>query len=145
MELLTPKSTWEEIMALYHQVYQLKRDLGEIPCSEDTAEETFIQTLEMLKAHLWHRWGSTQAEELRGRYAGTRTTRTSTQVEFHTQTQVTCDHFGHFQDRQQDSREEALRVVRDAHCWVLAVVAMLEGHIEQLSHSISCRWHGSWG
>ena len=55
MEMLTSESTQEEIMALYHQVYQLKRDPCEISCSEDTAEETLIEILEMLKAHLWHR------------------------------------------------------------------------------------------
>ena len=137
MELLTHESTWEEIMALYHQVYQLKRNLGEVPCSEDTAEETDIEILEMLKACLWHRWGPAQPEELRGRSVGTRTTRMPAQVEFHAQTQATCDHLGHFQDRQQESREEALRVARDAHCWALAMVAILEGHIEHLSCSVS--------
>ena len=45
MVLLTQETTQEEIMALYHQVNQLKRNPGEVPCSEDTAEEI----LEMLK------------------------------------------------------------------------------------------------
>ena len=82
-------------MASYHQVYQLKRN-PEVPCSKDTAEETLIEILEMLKACLQHRWGPTQLEEPRGRSVGTRTTRTPAQAEFHIQTQVTCDHFGHF-------------------------------------------------
>ena len=117
-------------MALYHQVYQLKRNPCEIPCPEDTSEETLIEILEMLKAHLQHRWGSAQLEEPRGRSVGTRITSMPAQVKFHAQTQMTCDNFGHSWDRQQESWEEALWVVRDAHCWVLAVVAMLEGHIE---------------
>ena len=75
----------------------------------------------------------------------TGTTRTPAQAEFHAQTQATCNHFGHFQDRQQESWEEALMLVRDVHCQVLVTAAMLEGHIEQLSHSVSCGWHSSWG
>ena len=66
-------------------------------------------------------------------------------MEFHAQVLATYDQFGHFQDRQQESWEEALRVARDAHCWVLATVAMLEGHIEWLSYSVSHGWYGSWG
>ena len=46
MELLTHESTWKEIMPLYHQAYQLKRNLGEVPCSQDTAEETHIEILD---------------------------------------------------------------------------------------------------
>ena len=62
MELLTLKSTQEEIMALYHQVYQLKRNLGEVPCSKDTAEETCEEIFEMLKECLWHRQGPAQLD-----------------------------------------------------------------------------------
>ena len=62
MELLTQETTQEEVMALYHKVYQLKRSPREVPCSKDTAEETCIEILEMLKESLWHRWGPTQLE-----------------------------------------------------------------------------------
>ena len=57
IELLTHETTQEEIMGIYHQVYQLKRKPREEPCSQDMAEETCIETLEMLKECLWHRWG----------------------------------------------------------------------------------------
>ena len=117
MELLTPESTWEEIMTLYYQVYHLKRNLEEVPCSKDIAEETHLEILEMLKAHLQHRQGPAQPEGLGW---STRTTRMPAQADFHAQMQVTCDHFGHFRDRQQESQEEALRVVSDAHCLALA-------------------------
>ena len=63
IELLTHKTIWEEIMGIYHQVYQLKRNPREVPCSQDMEEETHIEILEMLKEHLWHRWGPTQPEE----------------------------------------------------------------------------------
>ena len=96
MELLTHKSTWEEVMVLYHQVYQLKGNPGEVPSSEDTAEEVHIEILETLKTCLQNRQGPTQPEELRGKSVGTRTTSMAAQAEFHMQTQVTCDHFGHF-------------------------------------------------
>ena len=145
MELLTHETTWEEIMGIYHQVYQLRRKPREVPCSQDTAEETHMEILEMLKEHLWCMWGSTQPEEPRQRPTGARSTRTPAQAAFHAQLQVTYDHFGHFLDRLQESWEESLRVTRDAHCWVLAMAAMLEGHIEQLSCSISQGWHGIWG
>ena len=49
-------------MPLDHQVYQLKRNPREVPCSEDTMEEIFLEILEMLKDHLWQRWGPTQLE-----------------------------------------------------------------------------------
>ena len=139
--ITSDKITWEEIMGLYHQVYQLKRSPGEVPCSEEIAEEICIEILEMLKEHLQHREGpATQPEEeLRWR-----TSRMPVQAEFHDQMQVTYDHFGHFRSMQQESWEEALRVARDAHC-LLAAAAMLEGHIEWLSHSISWGQHGSQG
>ena len=99
MELLSQETTWEEIMALYHQVYQLKRNPREVPCSENTAEETSMEILEMLKGHLWYRWGPTQPErELRWR-----TSRMPAQTEFHNQAQAAYDHFGQLWDRQQES------------------------------------------
>ena len=64
------------------------------------------------------------------------------QVEFHAQVQATYDYFGCHHRRQQESQEEALQVVRDYHCQALATAAGLEGHIEQLSHSISQGEHG---
>ena len=52
IELITHKTTWEEIMGLYHQEYQLKRNPGAQPCSEETAKEICIEILETLKEHL---------------------------------------------------------------------------------------------
>ena len=57
------------------------------PCSEDTMEETCIQILEMLREHLWHRWGPNQSEELRQR-----TPRMPAEAEFYAQMQATYDH-----------------------------------------------------
>ena len=65
MGLLTPQTMHEEILALYKEVYQLKRDPGEVQCSEDAVEETYIEILETLRECLWCRQGSTQSEELR--------------------------------------------------------------------------------
>ena len=64
----------------------------EIQCSENTAEETHIEILETLKECLWCRWGSTQLEEPRWG-----TPRTHAEVEYYTQMQVACDHFGSYQ------------------------------------------------
>ena len=50
----SPNDVQEEILALYQEVSQLKRDNGEVQCLEDAVEETHIETLEVLKAHLWH-------------------------------------------------------------------------------------------
>ena len=55
MELLTQETTWEEVVALYHKVYQLKRSPREVPYSVDAAEETHIEILETLKKLLHHR------------------------------------------------------------------------------------------
>ena len=109
-----------------------------MPCFEEMVEEICKEILEMLKEHLWHRQGPTQLEEeLRQRSMDTRTSRTPAQAEFHDHTQATYDHFAHFRDRHQESQEEAIRVARDAHHWALVAAALLEGHIERLSHSIS--------
>ena len=56
---------------------------------------------------------------------------------------MTYEYFGHHHSRQQESWEEALWAVRDFHHQALATAAMLEGHIEWLSHSISQGQHGS--
>ena len=65
MGLLTPQTMHEEILALYQEVYQLKRDPGEVQCSENMVEETCIKILEALKEHLQCRQGSAQLEEPR--------------------------------------------------------------------------------
>ena len=62
MGLLTPQTTHEEILVLYQEVYQLKRDPGEVQCSEDIAEETHAEILEVLRECLWHRQGTIQPE-----------------------------------------------------------------------------------
>ena len=53
------KTTQEETMGLYHEVYQLKRN----PWSQEMAEKIHPEILEMLKEHLQHRWGPTLLEE----------------------------------------------------------------------------------
>ena len=63
MELLTHGTTWEEILGLYHQVYQLKRNPREVPWSQDMTEEICLEILEMLKEHLWHSWDPALPEE----------------------------------------------------------------------------------
>ena len=88
--------------------------------------------LEILKAHLQHRQGSSQPKEPR------QTPRMWAEAECHDQTWVTYDHFSSFQTWQQHSKEEALRVVREAHHWTLTMGAMLEGHIKCLHLSTSC-------
>ena len=65
MVLLTPRMMLDEILVLYQEVYQLKRDPGEVQCSAGAAEEAHIEILEVLKACLWCRQGSFQLEEPR--------------------------------------------------------------------------------
>ena len=84
-------TTQEEIMALYHQVYQLKRNPREVPCLEDTTEEIWLEILEMLKEHLQHRQSTTQPE----RESRQRTSRMPVQVVFYAQVQAAYDCFGH--------------------------------------------------
>ena len=66
------------------------------------------------------------------------------QAEYHTQVQATYDYFGHHHRIQQESHKEALQVVRDYHHQALTAAAMLEGHIEWLSCSISWAQYGNW-
>ena len=118
----------------YHQVYQLKRNPGEVPCSHDTAQEIHIEILEMLKEHLQHRWGPTLLEEeQRQATTSIRNTRTPAQAEFHARAQVTYDDL---RNRHHDTCQEALAVVWDAHHQALVAAVLLEGHIERLSCSI---------
>ena len=56
------------------------------------------------------------------------------QAEFHARVQ---DMYDQFQNRWQESCEQALRVAWDAHCWVLAAATLLEGHTERLGCSVS--------
>ena len=58
MGLLTPLMMHDEIMALYQDVYQLKRDPGEVQCSKDAAEEAHNEILEVLRVLLWLRQSS---------------------------------------------------------------------------------------
>ena len=51
--------------------------------------------------------------------------------------------YDHFQNRWQESCEEALRVAWDAHHQVLAAATLLEGHIKKLGHSVSYGWSSS--
>ena len=139
MGLLTPQTTHKEILALYQEVCQLKRGPGEAQCSENMAEETCVETLETLKECLEHRWGPTQPE----RETRWDASRVPAQLEFHAQSQATYDYFGCHCRRQQESQEEALWVMRDYHHQALATTAVLEGHIEWLSCSISGGLYGS--
>ena len=66
------------------------------------------------------------------------------EAKYQDQTWVTCDYFSFVWIQQQQPREEALRVAREAHHWVLAMVAMLERHIKCLHCSISHGWNHSW-
>ena len=121
MGLLTPETMLDEILVFYQEVYQLKRDPGEVQCSAGAAEEAHIEILDVLKVCLWHRQGSSWPDEPRW------TPRMQTEVKYHDQTKATCGYFSSFQTWQQQPREEALRVAREAHHQMLVAVAMLEG------------------
>ena len=140
MELLPHEATREEILGLYHQVYQLKRNPGEVPCSHDMSQEIHIEILEMLKEGFQHRWGpALLEEEWRQATTNIRNTRTLVQAEFRARVQVTYDDL---RNRHHDTCQEALAVMWDAHHQALAEAVLLEGHIERLSCSIS---HGHSG
>ena len=47
------------------------------------------------------------------------------EAEYYAQMWAICDHFSSFQTQQQQSREEALWVAREAHHWALATAAAL--------------------
>ena len=115
-----------------------------VPGDPEVAERTCQEILDLLKECIWCKWDPAQLEEgLRQRFLGTRTYEMSVQAEFHDQMQVTYDHFGHFQDRQQELCKEALRVAGDAHHQVHAAAALLEGHIKRLSCPVTHGWSGS--
>ena len=63
--LLTTEMTLEEILVLYQEVYQLKREPGGVQCCSCAAEEAHAKIIEVLKACLWCRQGSSCPEEAR--------------------------------------------------------------------------------
>ena len=139
MEMLTLETTQDKVMALYQEVYQLKSNPREAPCSEDTTEEIHIKILEMLRECLQHRWGPTQPEELEQEPLGHLLQQNTTpKSRWDVIISVTSG------DSQQESQVKALRVAREAHHWALAAAAMLEGYIVWLNHSISWGCHRSW-
>ena len=129
--LLAPETMLEEILVLYPENYQLKRDPGEVQCSADVAEEACAEILEVLKACLWCRQDFSQPEEPRW------APRMQTEVKYQDQAWAAHNYSSSIQTQQQQSREKALRVAREAHHWALAVTVMLEGHTECLHHSTS--------
>ena len=135
VELVGYKTTWVEIRALYHEVYQQKRTPGMVLCNPEMEEEVHWEIIDLLKECLWHRQGpSLLEEEPKQSPIGTRTPRTPAQAEFHSWTQET---YCWFQNKWQESCQEALRVARDAYHQVLVAAALLEGHIKRLGCSIS--------
>ena len=143
INLVGYKTTGEEIFMLYQEVYQLKRAPRVVLCSQKMAEEIHLEILDMLKEHLHCRWGpALLAEEWRQALTGIRTTRMPAQAEFHAWMQATYDHY---KNMWQDSCGKALVRAWDAHCQVLAAAAILEGHIERLSCSVSHRKPSSQG
>ena len=142
VELVGYKTTQEEIRALYNEVYQLKRAPRMVPCDPEMEKEIYQQSLDLLKECLQHRWGPAQSKEPRWGPISTRAPRIPAQVDFHAKTQ---DAYDLFQNRHHESCKKALRVAWDAHHQVLAAANPLDGHIERLSCSVSCRWSGSHG
>ena len=53
MELICPDSSWEDIVDLYHDVYQLWRLQGRICCDERTEECICQDILDSIKECLW--------------------------------------------------------------------------------------------
>ena len=144
MGLLTPEMTLDEILALYQEVYQHRRELGEDQCTEDVVGKVHNEILEAIRACLWCRQGSSQPAEPR------QISRTSGEAQYHPYMQLPHDHFDFHWAGQQPSREEALREAREAHQQALAAVAMLKGHIESLHWATSCsqqhshKWSSSY-
>ena len=54
MGLLTPETTLEEILALYQEVHWLRREPGEVQCTEDVVRKAHNKILEAIRACLWH-------------------------------------------------------------------------------------------
>ena len=65
MGSLIPETMLKEILAFYQEVYQIKRDPGGVQCAKDVVGEAYNEILEVLKACLWCRQGSSQPEEPR--------------------------------------------------------------------------------
>ena len=63
INLIGYKTMWEEIIALYHEVYQLKRAPRTVQGDPKDMEEIHQEVFTSLKEHLQHRQGPTQVEE----------------------------------------------------------------------------------
>ena len=141
MELARPDSSWEDIMDLYYNVYQLRRLSGRMICDEEMEAHIHQQILDSVRECLWHKWLFTQlGEELKWTPAGI--PRPNLQAHFQARN---CATYNRLMGVRQHFCEEALAVARDAHQRALAAAALLEDKIERMSHSLShsCQCSGS--
>ena len=107
VELTRPDSSWEDIVDLYHDVYQLRRML----CNEEIEAHIPQEILDSVKECLQHKQLSAlPGEEPRWNPAGI--PRLNPQANFQTRNHTTYDRF---MAVRQDSCEEALAIARDAH------------------------------
>ena len=121
-----------EILALYQEVYQHRRELGEVKYTKDVVRKAHNEILEAIRACLQCRWDSSQSAEPRW------ISRTLGEAQYHLYMQLPCDHLDFHQAGQWPSRGEASREAWEAHQQVLAAAAMLKGHIESLHWSTLC-------
>ena len=63
IDLVGYRTTWEEIIALYHEVYQLNRAPETVQGDPEAMEEIQQEILASLKECLQHRQGPTHPEE----------------------------------------------------------------------------------
>ena len=126
MELTKPDSSWEDIMDLYHNVYQQlvsqcvsAEEVARLMlCDEEMEVHIHQETLDSVKEHLWHKWFSAlPGEELRWIPAGV--PRLNPQANFQAR------NHDRFMNVRQDSCKEALAIAREPtdrswwpqHCW----------------------------
>ena len=137
MELIWPDSSWEDIVDLYHDVYQLGSLLGKICCDEEMEVCICQEVMDSVKEYLWCK----QLSTLPGvdlRWSPVDIPRLDPQAKFDARN---CTTYDRFMGIKQDYCKEALAMARDAHWWALAATTLWEDKIERMSCSHS---HSHW-
>ena len=133
MELVGPDSTCQHREGPCWDVYQLWRLPKRGWCKEAMEECLWGEVLESIKECLWLKWPSAQPE-VEQKWFPADASWPDPPTEFVAANCSTCEKFAAMKE---DSYEEMMALVRDAHWWALVVAGILEDRMERMSHSTS--------
>ena len=118
IQLISPKTTKEEILSLYLKVYKQQRLPGSLPGEPELTKEV----VSSFKGCQGQKEERTPSVTVRARSIDTQPSKSRVP------------------GKRKTSKEKSLAPLREAHQKVLAATAALEGEIERLSHPLPWSW-----